>query len=185
MGMQPPSIGKNILIYRKRRGMTIDELSKRSGVSKSMLSQVEQEKSNPTVVTVWKIARSLDVSINQLLQTEGESSIEVIRKEDMPIIYSEDGKCMIRISSSVHMVENLELYHMIFQPGGINSSQAHFPGTQEFLTVLSGKIKVTIGERSKTLKEGDSTRYNGDLKHIIENVFNDESEVYLVVWFPK
>ena len=183
--MQPPSIGKNILFYRKKKNMTIDELSKKSGVSKSMLSQVEQEKTNPTVVTVWKIARSLDVSINQLLQTEGEPSIEILRKGDMPIIYSEDGKCTFRICSSVNMVENLELYHMICEPGGINSSEPHFLGTQEFLTVLSGKIKITVGESSKVLNEGDSTRYNADVKHIIENVSDGESQVYLVVWFTS
>src|SRR5690554_1331115 len=168
--MQPPSIGKNILFYRKKRNMTIDELSKKSGVSKSMLSQVEQEKTNPTVVTVWKIARSLDVNINQLLQTEGEPNIEVIRKGDMPIIYSEDGKCTFRICSSINMVENLELYHMICEPGGVNISEPHYLGTQEFLTVLSGKIKVTVEGSSKVLNEGDSTRYNADVKHSIENI---------------
>ncbi len=183
--MQPPSIGKNILYYRKKRNMTIDELSKKSGVSKSMLSQVEQEKTNPTVVTVWKIARSLDVSINQLLQTEGEPNIEVIRKGDMPIIYSEDGKCTFRICSSINMVENLELYHMICEPGGVNISEPHYLGTQEFLTVLSGKIKVTVEGSSKVLNEGDSTRYNADVKHSIENISDGESQVYLVVWFTS
>ena len=116
--------------------MTIDELSKKSGVSKSMLSQVEQEKTNPTVVTVWKIARSLDVSINQLLQTEGEPNIEVIRRGDMPIIYSEDGKCTFRICSSIDMVENLELYHMIWAGDSLNPTILN----QEFLTVPRGKV---------------------------------------------
>lgn len=183
--MQPPSIGKNILFYRKKRDMTIDELSKKSGVSKSMLSQVEQEKTNPTVITVWKIARSLDVSINQLLQTEEEPAIEVIRKGDMPIIYSKDGKCTIRICSSIDMAENLELYHIICEPGGKNDSEPHFIGTQEFLTVLSGKIKVSVGETSKILNQGDSTRYNADIKHTIENISDNESQVYLVVWFTS
>lgn len=183
--MQPPSIGKNILFHRKKRNMTIDELSKKSGVSKSMLSQVEQEKTNPTVVTVWKIARSLDVSINQLLQTDEEASIEVLRKGDMPIIYSKDGKCTFRICSSVDMVENLELYYMICEPGGINSSEPHFLGTQEFLTVLSGKIKITVGESSRILNEGDSTSYKADVKHIIENISDEESEVYMIVWFTS
>ena len=183
--MQPPSIGKNILFYRKKQNMTIDELSKKSGVSKSMLSQVEQEKTNPTVVTVWKIARSLDVSLNQLLQTDEEPNIEVIRKGDMPIIYSEDGKCTFRICSSINMVEDLELYHMICEPGGMNDSEPHYLGTQEFLTVLSGKIKITVGESSKILSEGDSTRYNADVKHVIENISDGESQVYMVVWFTS
>lgn len=184
MDMQPPSVGKNILYYRKKRNMTIDELSKRSGVSKSMLSQVEQEKTNPTVITVWKIARSLDVNINQLLKTGGEPAIEIMRKEDMPIIYSQDRKCLIRINSPVHMADNLELYQLIFKPGGVNESEPHFAGTQEFLTVFLGKLKVTVGNNSKILNEGDSSRYNADAEHIIENISDGESQAYLVVWFP-
>ena len=82
--MRPPSIGKNILYYRKKKNMTIDEWSKKSGVFKSMLSQVEQEKTNPTVVTVWKIARSLDVSINQLLQTEENPILRLYAEEICP-----------------------------------------------------------------------------------------------------
>ena len=183
MDMQPPSIGKNILYHRKKQNMTIDELSKRSGVSKSMLSQVEQEKTNPTVLTVWKIARSLDVNINQLLKTGDEPAIEVMRKEDMPLIYSEDGKCLIRINSPVHMADNLAMYQLIFEAGGVNASEAHFPGTQEFLTVFTGKLKVTVGNNSKVLNEGDTSRYNADVEHSIENISDGEAQAYLVVWF--
>lgn len=185
MDIQPPSVGKNILYYRKMKNMTIDELSKKSGVSKSMLSQVEQEKTNPTVMTVWKIARSLDVNIDKLLKTGEEPHMEIMHKDDMPVIYSEDGKCKIRINSPVHMTDNLELYQMIFQPGGVNASEPHFPKTQEFLTVLTGMIKVTVGDNSKKLHEGDTIRYNADVEHIIENVSSSESQAYLVVWFPK
>ena len=56
-------IGKNIMHYRKKKGISLDELARRSGVSKSMLSQIEQEKTNPTVITVWKISRALDTTI--------------------------------------------------------------------------------------------------------------------------
>lgn len=185
MDIQPPSVGKNILYYRKKANMTIDELSKKSGVSTSMLSQVEQEKTNPTVMTVWKIARSLDVSINQLLKSSNEPRMEVMRRDDMPVIYSEDKKCKIWINSPVYMIDNLELYQMIFEPGGRNSSEPHFPKTQEFLTVLSGKLKVTLGDNHKLLHEGDTLRYNADVEHIIENVSEGESQAYLVVWFPS
>lgn len=165
--------------------MTIDELSKKSGVSKSMLSQVEQEKTNPTVMTVWKIARSLDVSINQILKASEEPRMEVMRKDDMPVIYSKDKKCKILINSPVHMIDNLELYQMIFEPGGANISEPHFPKTQEFLTVLSGKLKVVLGNDSKVLYEGDTLRYNADIEHTIENISDGESRAYLVVWFPS
>ena len=51
--------------------------------------------------------------------------------------------------------------------------------------MLSGKVKVTVGENSKILNEGDSVRYNADVKHIIENVSDEESQLYMVVWFAS
>ena len=65
---QPPLIGSNIQAIRKRQKLTLDMLSEKSGVSKAMLSQIESEKVNPTVATVWKIAQGLEVDINTLLK---------------------------------------------------------------------------------------------------------------------
>lgn len=182
---QPPDIGLNIMNIRKQKNMSMDALSKRSGVSKSMLSQIEQEKTNPTVVTVWKIARALDVSVEELLQTNGDYQIEVLRWEDAPVIFSDDRSCIIRVNSPIHMADNLELYHMTFKPHGKLSSLPHFPKSEEFLTVISGQFKVTSGSNSSILNEGDTGRYRADISHSIENLRDAESTIYLTVWFPK
>ncbi|HOJ09241.1 MAG TPA: XRE family transcriptional regulator [Clostridiales bacterium] len=185
IAIEPPPIGKNITILRKQKNMSLDELSKRSGVSKSMLSQIEQEKANPTVVTVWKIARSLDVSISELMESNNNSPIEVIRRDDAPVIYSDDRSVKFRINSPVHMTDNLEVYHTTFKALGKNKSNPHFPNAEEFFTVISGKFRVTSGDYSVILCEGDTARYKGDREHTIENITESEAEAYLVVHFPK
>ncbi|MFZ5969942.1 MAG: helix-turn-helix domain-containing protein [Bacillota bacterium] len=182
---QPPIIGLNILNYRKQKNMSMDELSKRSGVSKSMLSQIEQEKTNPTVVTVWKIARALDISLEELLQTSGDHQIEVLRREDAPVIFSDDRSCIIRVNSPIHMADNFELYHMTFKPHGKHCSRPHFPKSEEFLTVINGQFRVSSGNHSTALNQGDTSRYRADQNHCIENLSDSEATVYLVVWFPK
>ena len=186
MGMhQPPDIGLNIMNFRKQKNMSMDVLSKRSGVSKSMLSQIEQEKTNPTVITVWKIARAFDVSVEELLQTNGDCQIEVLRHEDAPVIFSDDRSCIIRVNSPIHMTDNLELYHMTFKSYGKLSSLPHYPNSEEFLTVISGQFKISSGNNSSTLNKGDTGRYRADISHCIENLSDKESTLYLVVWFPK
>ncbi|HHW30109.1 MAG TPA: helix-turn-helix domain-containing protein [Clostridiaceae bacterium] len=182
---QPPKVGKNIMNQRKAKGMSLDELAKRSGVSKSMLSQIEQERTNPTVITVWKIARSLNLSVQELMEAGSDSNIDVIRYDDSPVIYSEDKLCTIRINSPIYMADNLELYYFTFKPGGVNRSLPHYPNAVEFLTVITGQLKVTSGEHSTILNKGDTARYRGDREHSIENISNNVSEAYLVVWFPK
>lgn len=182
---QPPQIGKNTISLRKQRGMSLDELAKRSGVSKSMLSQIEQDKTNPTVITVWKIAQALDVSIQELMESSPSSIIEVIRSDDAPVIFSKDMSCKFKINSPIHMADNLELYQITLKPHGKNASMPHFPKAEEFLTVISGRIKITSGDRSTLLNKGDTARYRADVEHVIENVSDETAEAYLVNWFPK
>lgn len=182
---QPPQIGKNIMVLRKQKSMSLDELSKRSGVSKSMLSQIEQDKTNPTVITAWKIALALDSSVQELMESGVRSIIEVIRCDDAPVISSDDDLCKIKINSPIHMTDNLELYQIFLKPGSKNSSMPHFPNAEEFLTVIKGSVKVTSNGSSTLLGKGDTARYKADVEHSIENVGSDEAEGYLVVWFPR
>ena len=181
--IQPPPIAKNILNERKKRNMSLDELSKKSGVSKSMLSQIEQEKTNPTVITVFKISKALGLNIQKLMENTDGDAIEVIRSEDAPVIYSEDGSCIIRINTPVHMADNLELYLMTFKPYGKLISKPHYPDSEEFLTVISGRLKVTAGNSGSVLGSGDTARYRGDVDHRIENPEDRETKAYLAVYF--
>ena len=180
-----PSVGKNIIYYRKKHRLSIDELSKRSGVSKSMLSQIEQEKSNPTVATVWKIARALGIALEKLLESKQSSNIEVTRKDDITVVNTEDGLCTTRINSPLHMTDNLELYQISLKPGGELASSPHFLDTEEFLTVLDGSLQIKVGEETKDLYKGDTARYGADLPHSITNVSDEEATGYLVIWFPN
>jgi transcriptional regulator with XRE-family HTH domain len=182
---QPPLIGKNILTERKTRKMSLDELARRSGVSKSMLSQIEQDKTNPTLMTAWKIAKALEMTIEELMEAEGDTMIEVIRCDDAPVIFSDDKLCEIRIDSPMHMTDSLELYQMIFAEGGKLISDPHFAKAEEFLTVIEGTLQVTSGDSSSVLQKGDTARYKADVHHAIENMSEGSSEAYVVVRYPK
>jgi transcriptional regulator with XRE-family HTH domain len=180
---KPPKIGKNIQELRKKRGFTLEQLAKSSGVSKSMLFQIEQAKANPSVTTVWKIARGLNLSFHDILSGDKlkESSLDVLRKRDASILVSEDGKCAIRATSTVRFSDHLETYHLRFQPKGVLASGPHFVGTEEYLTVLRGRLRVTAGKDTTDLASGDSLRFPADTKHSIRNVSDSMAEAVLLV----
>jgi len=182
---QPPSVGKNILHLRKEKNISIEELSKRSNVSKSMVSQIEQGKTNPTVMTVWKISRALGETIEKIVGGEQNLQIEVIRHDDAPVIYSKDKSFTFRINSPIDMTDNLELYHITAKPHGKNESKPHFKDAEEYITVLSGKFKITTSSYSSILSKGDTARYKADQEHSIENITDKDANAFLVVWFPK
>lgn len=182
---KPPSVGKNILHLRKEKNLSMDELSKQSSVSKSMLSQIEQGKTNPTIMTVWKISIALGATMEKIIGGDKNLQIEVIRLDDTPVIFSKDKSFLFRINSPIDMTDNLELYHITARPHGKNESKPHFKGAEEYITVLSGKFRITAGNYSSILSIGDTARYKADQEHSIENTSDKDANAFLVVLFTK
>jgi transcriptional regulator with XRE-family HTH domain len=182
---QPPLIGANIRARRAKQGFTLNVLAERSGVSKAMLSQIESDKVNPTVATVWKIARGLDVDINELLAGSGEPvrHFHMTRHDDIPVLDTDEEGLHMKVLTPLSLVEDLEMYLLTFSPKGELRSRPHFPKTEEFLTVISGRIRVRAGERVEELGTGDFIRYQCDVDHDIENIGDGEAVVHMVVRF--
>lgn len=185
--VKPPLIGKNIQRIRKHQDLTLDVLSEKSGVSKAMLSQIESEKVNPTVATVWKIAQGLRVEINSLLEGSPgpKRRFNVARRSNILVLETDEQGLHMRVLSPVSLVEDLEMYLLTFEAGGGLNSAPHFPGTEEFLTVFEGKVKVSAGDNVTDLEAGDFISYHCDVEHSIKNLSNSASTIHLVVRFNK
>ncbi len=183
----PPSIGKNVKKERQHQQLSLDALSAASGVSKAMLSQIESDKVNPTIATMWKIAHALKVDFNVLLKGEGDKvrKFSINRKEDITTLDTIEEGVYIKVLSPIAMSEDLELYTLSFKSGAVLSSIPHYPETEEYLTVLDGKVKVTAGKKSTVLNEGDVLLYQCDIEHIIENLSDKDSRIYMVVRFAR
>ncbi|TVQ98118.1 MAG: XRE family transcriptional regulator [Spirochaetaceae bacterium] len=184
---KPPLIGQNIKRLRKEQQMTLDMLSEKSGVSKAMLSQIEAQKVNPTVATVWKIARGLEVDLDSLLHGGGAPvrKFSVTRSQEVATLDSSDSGPHIRVLSPIEMAEDLEIYLLTFDPGSVLDSEAHAPGTEEYLTVIEGSVSVTVGEKQSTLAPGDFALYNCDVHHTIAHTGSGLARVHMVVRFTR
>jgi len=182
-----PLIGRNIQRIRKQKHLTLDVLAEKSGVSKAMVSQIETEKVNPTVATVWKIAQGLNVEINALLAGGNEPvrTFSVTRRNDIATLETDEKGLHIKVLSPISMVEDLEMYLLSFEPEGALASKAHFPKTEEYVTVITGRVRVTAGENTTELETGDFASYHCDIDHSIENLNDGPSTVHLVVRFNK
>ncbi len=176
-------IGKNIQKVRTGQNLTLNVLSERSGVSKAMLSQIEANKVNPTIATVWKIAQGLGVEIHALLEGTGgpKRKFHVNRYENITTLDTDEEGVLIHVLSPLSMVEDLELYMMTFDSGARLDSEAHFPNSEEFLTVIRGHIEVKAGNNRSELKRGDFIAYHCDVEHSICNLGKGEAVVHLVV----
>jgi len=186
----PPELGQALQVLRKSKKLTLDKLAQSSGVSKSMLSQIERGQTNPTFATLWSLTHALGVEISDILeQSENAQNtpvlIEHLEAHFTPTIKNPDGKCTLRILSPVSSVADLEWYEMRLQAQGCLQSAAHTNGTIEHLTVLKGELNVTSGETNIIIKEGETARYRADFPHSITNQAPDETMAILVVAAPS
>ncbi|MGE3312395.1 MAG: helix-turn-helix domain-containing protein [Limisphaerales bacterium] len=166
---------------RKGMGWSLEKLATASGVSRSMLSQVERNEANPTLAVAFRIAQAFGMSLGDLLEAPGaQSSIQVIRGSDRAHVFRSDPDCEIRTLSPLNREKDVEFYEIVLKPGGALRSAAHFAGTHEYLTVRKGRVRVESGEDHDELNAGDSASYRADVAHAIVNLGRSEALVYLV-----
>ncbi|HET8613432.1 MAG TPA: XRE family transcriptional regulator [Sphingomonas sp.] len=177
-------IGPHIQSLRKARQLTLDDLARKSGVSRSMLSQIERGKANPTIATVWALADAFGLPISDLVvHPQPPSPIELLSSAQTPEMRSDDGLCAIRVLSPHDSVGRLEWYELRVQPRGVLASEPHAAGCREHLTVLEGKLAVHTDGRSETVEAGETARYRVDVAHRIENPGPDVARALLIVAF--
>jgi transcriptional regulator with XRE-family HTH domain len=174
-------LGGRVRQLRLERGWSLEALARASGVSRSMLSEIEREQANPTLAVTLRIARAFGMNLGDLLELPGAtSSVTVIRADDRAYHYRSDAHCQIRTLSPLHLEKDVEFYEVQLKAGGALRSAAHFAGTREFLTVQKGQVRVESAEDAETLGPRDSASYRADVPHAIVNIGRGEAVLFLV-----
>ena len=179
----PPEVGATLQKLRQARNLTLEDLSRSAGVSKSMLSQIEREKANPTIAVTWRLANALGVSIGELLSAEtpkGES-IRVLDAHELPTLPGDHAGYLLRILGPMGLAGQFEWYELTLAPNGVLASSPHDPGVTEHLTLLQGSVDLDVDGETRKLKVGAKARYLADRNHAIRNSGKSEARALLVV----
>jgi XRE family transcriptional regulator, regulator of sulfur utilization len=178
----PPRVGEQIQRLRSERKMTLDELSRAAGVSKSMLSEIERDKANPTIAVAWRLTNALGVKLDSLFAApKAPDAIAVAGPHDIPTLLGHDAGYQLRVWGPIELAGHFEWYELTLKPGGALVSNAHEPGAREHLTVLQGAIEVEAAGSVERLKSADTARYIADQPHAIRNIGKGEARALLVV----
>ncbi|WP_170334710.1 helix-turn-helix domain-containing protein [Ruegeria arenilitoris] len=165
---------------RRAKGLSLEAVANLSGVSRSMVSQIERGESSPTISTLWNLTRALQVDFAGLLEDANTADqIEVLRKAEVPSIDNMGQNCRIRILSPPEEAGGHEVYDIEFDTDGALTSQPHARGAREQLTVLEGSVRVTSGTAVNDLQAGDTARYAADVTHSI--TAKSTARVFLIV----
>ena len=174
-------LGNRLSSLRKRKNMTLDDLSAKSGVSKSILSQIERDLSNPTVTTISRISDALGEKLSDFfLKIEAGEVNSIESSKETPSITSKDGLCELNILGAGETVNWLQWYLLEMKPKGVLDSKSHGPKTFENLTVIDGQIEVICGTSKEKLSKGDTFRFQSNKDHSIKNISKQKTQVLMV-----
>jgi transcriptional regulator with XRE-family HTH domain len=179
-------LGPSVRSARKQRKLTLEQLSELAGVSKAMLSQIEQDKVNPTVAVMIRISSALGVPLADLLgDHEPRNVIRVIPHGQKGYNFRSDPSCTIRTLSPLELEKSIEFYKIVLAAGGELASESHFPGTEEIVHVARGRLEVASGREVVQVSRGDSLHYRADLPHHLKNLGKGSAEAYMIVRYRQ
>ncbi|MGS1096306.1 helix-turn-helix domain-containing protein (plasmid) [Aquamicrobium terrae] len=183
--VNPPEIGPRLQKYRKELKLTLADLAALSGVSRSMLSEIERGNANPTYGTLWHLTRALKIDLNRLVsgasEERGPPSIDLQPENLTPTIRSADGTCTLQILSPANMVSLIEWYLLTFETEGKLVSDPHGAGTVEHLHCTKGEIVVWSADNTMSVRAGETARYAADVPHSLTSVGPVGARAFLVV----
>lgn len=178
-------VGANLKAHRTRIGLTLDELSTRAGVSRSLLGQIELGRSMPSIGVVWRIAQTLGVHFSTLLNTASGPGMRILKRATARRLQSADGRFSSRALFPLEDPQKAEFYELWLAPHAREDADAHRPGTRENLIVTSGRLELHIGPQRVVLEPGDALTFTADVPHSYINLSGAECWLYLVMTYAE
>ncbi|HWK81274.1 MAG TPA: XRE family transcriptional regulator [Thermomicrobiales bacterium] len=180
-GLEMADLGERIRAERTARGLSLDGLAGRSGVSRSMLSAVENGDKVPTILILDRIAAALGTSIARLLDDEEPASVIVRRHAEQDVTRDPSGWERRILSPVVPGVE-FEFMRATIDPGvDAGAFSPHGPDAREYIAVERGTLQLTLDGVAYTLEAGDSISYDGDCVHAVANPGESELVYYVAM----
>jgi transcriptional regulator with XRE-family HTH domain len=158
-------VAQRLRHLRQTRGLSLEDLASRSAVSRAMLSQIETQKTNPTIAVLWKIAAGLEVSFAELLALDDGPTVRLSKAREARFLHSEDGTFSSRPLLSNVPGHRVELYELRLAPEAEQRAEPHPVGSFEQLFCSRGRLQVDIEGELYELSAGDALFFPADRPH--------------------
>ena len=164
------AVGRNVRGHRTRLAWTLDDLAARARVSKGMLSQIEQARTNPSVATICRLATALGVSVASLVEAPEAPSARVVRADEAVTLWTGGNKgSEARLLVGSGTSQQVELWDVRMVPGDGSVSEAHPAGTRELLLVIDGELTLELDGVPHQVCAGDAIAFVADRPHAYRN----------------
>ena len=162
-------IGKTLKKIRFRRDLTLDNVSSLTGVSKTMLGQIERGTSVPTISVLWKIAKGLQISLSTLLNEPIQQYRAVEILDDLTPVYDENNKMILYNIFPFNPLSGFEYFYIILKPGAKHQSDPHSDISEEYIIVTKGILTLQLNQQTFTLVAPAKINFHANVEHCYIN----------------
>lgn len=178
------AIARNARELRNEREWSLDHLASRSGVSKGMLVQIEQARTNPSIATLCRIADAFGVNLAQLVELTDTASVRVVAADEVVRLWLGEKGSSGDLLLGTDRSEHVEMWRWHLAPGDAHLSDGHLVGTRELLAVLSGTLTLEVADEPHEVKAGGAVLFEADGPHVYRNAHKKPLDLVLVVVQP-
>ncbi|MFQ5603908.1 MAG: cupin domain-containing protein [bacterium] len=179
------NVGKKLKSLRQESNLTIKELSAKSGVSTTHISDIERDNTSPTLATLIKLISALGQETSLFFESERSRKVSFVKKEERSLII--DKKNQVYIESLTNGIVDSKLKVIITnpKPGHENIPGGYQHPGEELIYLVKGKIQVTLDGEAYILESGDSIHFRSEMVHTIKNITDEEVELIAVITPPS
>ncbi|MFD7811399.1 helix-turn-helix domain-containing protein [Streptomyces sp. NPDC059785] len=178
------SLARNVKRWRAERGFTLETLAARAGVSRGMLIQIEQARTNPSIGTVVKIGDALGASITTLLDYEQGPEVRIVPADQAVRLWHTDAGSYNRLLAGAEAPGPLEMWDWRLMPGEGSSSDPHPAGTVELIHVTAGELTLTVDGARHRVPTGASVTFEAGVPHTYGNDGGEPLDMVMAVSVP-
>lgn len=182
MTLLSAALGDNFKKIRLQRNLTLDSVSEITGISKSMLGQIERGVANPTLSTLWKISNGLKVPYSSLIKLPN-SEEGVLSESDVMVITTDD-----KLYENVHFfpfdaTRDFEMAKITLKPTATVQTGPHPAGSYEFIIVFDGEIVIEHGSKTDIVRKNQAIKFASDVQHTIYNLGKTDARAVAVLLY--
>jgi transcriptional regulator with XRE-family HTH domain len=163
---ETPKVGARVRSLRRERGLTIEQLAAATGLTKGFISQLERDRTAPSLSSIARICDALGVRLSHIFEVEPAPAL--VRRNERPKVDSHFPTENHLLSSREE--ERFQAIESEVAPGAGAGDELHsLPGEMEFAYVLEGSLELQVGDETHVLAQGDALTYPLSKPHTWRN----------------
>jgi transcriptional regulator with XRE-family HTH domain len=167
-------VGEKVKTLREQKGLSLKDLADLTGFSTALLSQMENHLVSPSLGTLIKLAKALEVKVGDFLgETEGEP-FAIVRKDERKTVSRFASKEGVKYGYFYEALgfekknRHMEPFIVTLEPATVKTSKTSVHDGEEFIFVLEGAMEVILGSHTDVLYPGDSIYYDSNIPHRVQ-----------------